>query len=163
MPLTGTQPVSIQFKLINCKKIAPRMHQNSLLSSKSKKDLFPGEEGTAPPHTQPLGAFSTLILAPTALDSTRACGNRPGCLRRVGPRCQYCVKTDEVRMAKTTSRDKTREFTFLMPNISVKYERGCPNGGTKCRWGMVKISHFQQITCCNSNMVQDKRMVSTKV
>ena len=75
-----------KFKLINCKKIAPKMNQNSpFWAQKSKNFLaqpppqtsLPWGGGHPSPHPTPLSAFGASILAPTALDL----GLRGDCLK----------------------------------------------------------------------------------
>jgi len=38
-----------------------------------------------------------------------------------------------------------------------------PNSGAKCRWGIVKIGDFQQVTRYNLKTVEDRCMVSIKI
>ena len=52
---------------MNCKKIAPKMHQNSPFCAQKSKILL-GRGHSPLPTPYPLNAFGASILAPTALD-----------------------------------------------------------------------------------------------
>jgi len=53
--------------------------------------------------------------------------------------------------------------SFLVPKISVKFDRGHPLRGHQMQVGWVKIGYFRQITGYISKTVQDRHMVSIKV
>jgi len=48
-----------------------------------------------------------------------------------------------------------QDFSFLMPKISAKFDRGHPLRGRQMQVGWVKIGDFRQITGCISKTVQD--------
>jgi len=54
---------------------------------------------------------------------------------RLSVRSRCCTETAKRKITQTTSRDKPRDSSFLMPKISAKFERVHPNEGAKCRWG----------------------------
>jgi len=56
-----------------------------------------------------------------------------------------------------------RDFSFLKPKISTKFDCGHPLRGRQKQVGWVKIVDFRQITGYISNTAQDRRMVSIKV
>jgi len=56
-----------------------------------------------------------------------------------------------------------RDFSFLKPKISAKFDRGHPLRGRQMQVGWVKIGDFRQIAGYISKTIQDIRMVSIKV
>ena len=55
------------------------------------------------------------------------------------------------------------DSSFLTPKMSAKFARVTPYGGTKCRWGWVKIDDFPQTTGYISKTAEDRRIISIKV
>ena len=75
----------------------------------------------------------------------------------VTSRCS--TKTAKRRIIQTTPLDSTGT-SFLMPNISAKFDRGQPLRGRQMQVGWVKIGDFRQITGHMSKTVQDRRTYS---
>jgi len=58
---------------------------------------------------------------------------------------------------------KLRDSNFLTPKIRAKFDWGHPHRWYKTQVGYVKVSEFQDITCCISKTVQVRHIVSLKV
>jgi len=59
----------------------------------------------------------------------------------VTSRCS--TETAKRRITQTTPHDSPRDSSFLMPKISAKLTVTA-NGGTKCRWGRLKLATFDK-------------------
>jgi len=57
----------------------------------------------------------------------------------------------------------TRDFSFLMPKISAKFDRGHPLRGRQMQVWWVKIGDFRQIAGYIPKTVQDRRIISINV
>ena len=72
------------------------------------------------------------------------------------------LKRQNVGSHKQTTR-YAKDSSFLMPKISVKFDRGHPLRGRQMHVGWVKIADFRQITGYISKTVKDRHLVSIKV
>ena len=77
-------------------------------------------------------------------------------------RSRCSTKTAKRRITQTTPHDTTG-YSFLVPEISAKFDRGYPLRGRQMQVGCVKIGDFRQITGYISKTVKDRRKVSIKV
>jgi len=68
------------------------------------------------------------------------------------------------RITQTIPHDSPgTDFSFLMPKISAKFDRGQPLRGRQMQVGWIKIVDFRRITGYISKTVQDRRTVSIRV